>query len=365
MRLNRLARVVAAMAVAMLVCTPALSQSQTLIEITGSVTSFDEAFGSVGTSITTQDLQEAGIAVGDLVELQMSGHTLEIPVLSDLFPYLPQYLPGVLLWGNAYVGGWYTNIAEEYGVALGDGIVIRLLQDDGYLDEIAEREVHHVAERGECSSDEEYSNFREVSSGDIQSGVLFRSSHPADGSVKATYTHTLMLQAGVRTIINVGASWNDPQQAFDHSEYYKARGDEGAVLATNIGLAVTWPHFKAELARVLRFIIDQSPPYLIHCSLGQDRTGIAIAVLEGLAGADLQDIVDDYALTFANYYRVGPDHPLYPEVVEQVLSKLREMNGGTDVTSEDLQTTIEHYLTEEVGLSESEILLLQEKLSGS
>ena len=128
---------------------------------------------------------------------------------------------------------------------------------------------------------------------------------------------------------------------------------------------MTWSHFKAGFARVLRFIINHSPPYLIHCSLGQDRTGTALAVLEGLPGADLQDVVDDYALTFANYYRIEPDHALYPEVVEQVLNELREMNGGTDVTSEDLQTAIEHYLTEELGLSESEIRLLQGKLSES
>jgi len=182
--------------------------------------------------------------------------------------------------------------------------------------------------------------------------------------VKSSYAHTLMVQVGVQTIINVGASWNEPQQAFDNSEYYRARGEEGAVLATNIGLAVTWPHFKTELARVLRFMIDHDPPYLIHCSLGQDRAGITSAVLEALAGADLPDIMNDYALTFTNYYRITPGHLLYPEVLEQLLSKLREMNYGAEVTSENLQDVIARYLIDEVGLSDSEIRLLQEKLAG-
>jgi len=341
-----------------------LVQAQCSVEVTGSVVSFDEAFGSVGTDITAQALQEAGISVGDLVELRMSGYVLEVPVITELFPQLPQSLPGIILWGNAYIGGWYRNIAAEYDVALGDQLVICLVEKGGYLDEIAAREVDHVESRDECSSDEEYANFREVTCGDIAAGTLFRSSHPADGSVKSAYAHALMAQAGVQTIINVGASWNEPQQAFDNSEYYEARGEAEAVLATNIGLAVTWPRFKTELGRVLRFMIDHDPPYLIHCSLGQDRAGITSAVLEALAGADLQEAIDDYALTFANYYRIKPGHTLYPEVVEQLLSKFREMNYGAEVTSENLQDVIARYLTDEVGLSDSEICLLQEKLAG-
>jgi hypothetical protein len=354
-----------AVAACALVCTLTLGQAQGFTEVAGSAVSFDQAFGSVGTDISAQDLEEAGIAAGDLVELRMSGHVIQIPVVSEMFPCLPQSLPGVIVWGNAYIVGWYTNIAAEYVVALGDEITVRLIEKGGYLDEIAEREVHHVERRDECSSDEEYANFREVSTGTIQDGVLFRSSHPADGSDRSAYAHALMVQAGVRTIINVGASWNDPQQAYDNSDYYEARGGEGAVLATNIGLAVTWPHFQTELAKVLRFMIDHEPPYLIHCSLGQDRAGLTSAVLEALAGADLQDVIDDYALTFANYYRIEPDHALYSEVVEQLLSKFREMNGGSDVTSENLQSAVTRYLTTEAGLTESEIELLQERLSVS
>ena len=360
-----LARLSGFVALFALVSISVLGQSQCLIEVIGRVVSFDQAFGSVSTDITAQALQEAGISVGDLVELRMSGHVVEIPVISELFPQLPQSLPGVILWGNAYIGGWYRNIAAEYDVTLGDEIVICLVREQGYLDEIAAREVDNVESRDECTSDEEYANFREVSCGDIAAGVLFRSSHPADGSVKSGYAHALMVQAGVQTIINVGASWNDPQMAFDNSEYYRARGDEGAVLATNIGLAVTWPHFKTELARVLRFMIDHSPPYLIHCSLGQDRAGITSAVLEALAGTDLQDVIDNYALTFANYYQITPGHILYPEIVEQLLSKFWEMSNGAEVSSGNLQGIVEAYLRSEVGLSESEIRFLQEKLSGS
>jgi len=359
----RIKRCVVVVGMTLLVGMLLVGQSPPLTHIVGTVVAFDEAFGSVATDVSSEDIQKLGAEVGDLVEVVLAGHVLEIPLVSDMFPYLPQSLPGLIVWGNAYIVGWYSNIAEQYGVSLGDEVIVRLLRKGAYLDEMAERDVDQVERRDECTTDEEYANFREVSCGSIASGVLFRSSHPADGSERSPFAHSLMVQAGVRTIINVGASWNDPQQAFDSSEYYQSCGALGRVLATNIGLAVTWDHFKTELRRVLRFIIDNDPPYLIHCRIGQDRTGIAIAILEALAGANLPNVINDYAATFENYYEIRHGHMLYFEVVEQLLSKLREMNGGSVVTSENLQSVIKLYITKEVGMSESELTLLQERLS--
>lgn len=338
--------------------------SQTVEYLEGVCTGLDQAFGSVQTDLTRADLDRINAEVGDMVEVIVPGHVLEIPVVEDMFPDLPQSLPGLIVWGDSvFVVGWYSNVAAEYGIDVGTRITVRLLQKGGYLDDIEEREVVRIEHRYQCASDEEYANFRMVTYGTIAPGVLFRSSHPADGSDRSSFAHSLMEEAAVRTVINVGSSWNDPQLAYDNSKYYRACGDAGDVLATNIGLAITWSHFKTELRSVLSFIIDHEPPYLIHCRIGQDRTGIAIAVLEALSGATLDEVVSDYAATFENYYLITPDHALHSEVVEQILSKLREMNYGLDVTSENLQTAIERYLVSEVGLSEMELLLLRERLS--
>jgi len=339
-----------------------VGQAQQATSIAGAVVSFDDAFGSVITNISQEELDALGAEVGDWIEITLSGQTLEMPVVSGIFPDLPQSLPGLIVFGDAYIVGWYTNIAETYRVALGDDITVRLLEKERYLHELEAREVDRVETRGECDTDEEYANFGEIEYGDVASGVLFRSSHPADGSDRSDYAHSLMVSAGVRTIINVGSYWNDPQLAFDNSSYYRDRGDSGSVLATNVGLAVTWDHFKREIARVVRFIIANEPPYLIHCQIGQDWTGMTIAILEALSGATLPDLINDYALTFRNYYEIEYGRMLYFEVVEQLLSKLREMNDGRVVTSHNLRSVVELYLMNEVGLSESELALLHRRL---
>lgn len=55
-----------------------------------------------------------------------------------------------------------------------------------------------------------------------------------------------------------------------------------------------------QFVAVLRAIAAQdSAPALIHCAVGKDRTGLAIALALGVAGVDDATIADDYALSSA------------------------------------------------------------------
>jgi protein-tyrosine phosphatase len=56
----------------------------------------------------------------------------------------------------------------------------------------------------------------------------------------------------------------------------------------------------AQFAAVLRTIAAQnSAPALVHCAVGKDRTGLAIALALGVAGVDAATIAEDYALSGA------------------------------------------------------------------
>ena len=45
-------------------------------------------------------------------------------------------------------------------------------------------------------------------------------------------------------------------------------------------------------------------PYIVHCMEGKDRTGYVCALLEGLCGATYEEMVNDYLITYVNYYKV-------------------------------------------------------------
>ena len=91
-------------------------------------------------------------------------------------------------------------------------------------------------------------------------------------------------------------------------------------------------------------------------------------LLEALMGAQLQEIIDDYMLSFYNYY--GIDKEGEPERYEAVLNNnlivmLCHVTGADSMeTLEhiDLESAVTNYLLQH-GMTEDEILMLKNKLS--
>jgi protein-tyrosine phosphatase len=62
-----------------------------------------------------------------------------------------------------------------------------------------------------------------------------------------------------------------------------------------------WEEHRAEIGRALAAIADAPPGVtLFHCFAGKDRTGLVAALLLRLAGASIDDVAADYALSEAN-----------------------------------------------------------------
>lgn len=52
------------------------------------------------------------------------------------------------------------------------------------------------------------------------------------------------------------------------------------------------------LKAVLHHILEQpNKPFLFHCTAGKDRTGVVAAIILSLAGAPIEEIQRDYALS--------------------------------------------------------------------
>jgi protein-tyrosine phosphatase len=60
-------------------------------------------------------------------------------------------------------------------------------------------------------------------------------------------------------------------------------------------------HYRGALARALTLLGDAEPPAAIHCAGGRDRTGIACGMALWLAGAELDAIAADHALSDENW----------------------------------------------------------------
>ena len=59
--------------------------------------------------------------------------------------------------------------------------------------------------------------------------------------------------------------------------------------------------FKQKLASGLKKMLSSEGPVFIHCMEGKDRTGFVCCLLESLAGASYDEMLDDYMMTYENY----------------------------------------------------------------
>lgn len=113
------------------------------------------------------------------------------------------------------------------------------------------------------------------------------------------------------------------------------------------------------IKETVQFIISDShpAPFLIHCRLGTDRTGVFSAVLAALLGASWNDIASDYQLSNNMGIKEFRDWHLLKYSFENMLD-LKDITAVCD-----LKTTIANYFITNGYLTQDEINSLIAKLN--
>ena len=120
--------------------------------------------------------------------------------------------------------------------------------------------------------------------------------------------------------------------------------------------------YKDKLATGLRFLIDNPGVIAIHCKEGKARTGFVCALLECLMGAGYEEIVDDYAVTYYNYYGIKKGDEKYDYIVNNLNKILTKAFSCKNLENVDLSLEAEKYIRG-IGLTDKEISDLKEILS--
>lgn len=227
-------------------------------------------------------------------------------------------------------------------------------------------------DRGDYADDAAFANFRAVKAGNIGEGKLYRSASPVNNEYgRAACANGLIEAAKVATVANLADAVEDIEEYFAAedfaSAYYRALYEEGKVIALDMTANFFSDEFATSVAEGLKFLARNEPPYCVHCTEGKDRAGFTVMLLSALMGADLTEIIEDYMLSFRNYY--GVDSATQPERYEVVLNNnlipmLCHVTGAESeeaLAGVDLRAAVTEYLCA-AGMSEEEILTLQEKL---
>ena len=303
-------------------------------------------FGGVYVLVTIDDFNALGFTYGDSLNVSFSnGYTLEgLPYYNGYYTQTGEPLV-VAYPGYPYVKVCINNgddLFEVAGLSESDRATITLKEKAAFFSIQNARDIHYKDDRSLFDSDEMFANFRAVSAGQIKANTLYRSASPCDNQHnRAPYVDTLMGQAGVKLIIDLAD--NDEkiagymQKEDFNSPNFKTLYEQNSVVPLALNTNYGSDAFKAKLMKGLEAMAASSGPYLVHCTEGKDRTGFVCMLLEALCGATYQEIVDDYMITYQNYYRITKesDPDRYDVIVHEVLEPMIKLVVGKDV---DLKT---------------------------
>ena len=347
-----------------------------------------QKYGNLVLSLKGSELLEAGYTYGDVVTVTINGTGYDMPVGSNysdvdqgsmicrvvIKPDTDEdmIILAINMGDLATVSGIATKEKTEadpgYIWHLNEGVTepvhvaIAMKEQGGYYDQYVIHQLVRSENREDYPdlSDEQFANFRAITTTGVGTGKLYRSSSPVNPEISRNLiADQAASAAGVKTFINLAD--NDEvmrgYEGFDAS-YYSTQ----AIIPLNLGVDFMAEEFRTGLAEGLRFIASNEGPYLVHCTEGKDRAGFVSAILECLMGASADEVIADYMVTFFNYYGVQPGTEQYDIVAgSNICKSLAAAFGIADIREADLKAEAEEYLLE-IGLSADEIAQIRTNL---
>ena len=331
------------------------------------------ADGALITDISPDQLKVYGIDQNDLVQVRIGKRVYILPVEID------ESLE--VIWGRTRLAldpssnkmmiiRDYQDFSMMEGYTdrnIGDEIGVSLLQSDGYKMEWQEP----------LGLTDTVANFRVVETGDLGKGVLYRGHSPIDpkySDIRCRCSDDLAWEHMINTMLNLNQTVSEVESDVYRKcpeSYYRYLYDQGSVFCVKLdGKASYTQEFREGIAGELRFIINNPAPYMVHCRNGKDRAGFVVALLQALEGTTLKDIGEEYAKSFRNYCGVEKgswmDQYNQTDGAYTFLEMMQQGDVGRFTEDDGSQTQIaaRSYM-EQIGLSDEEIDLLQDKLASN
>lgn len=213
-------------------------------------------------------------------------------------------------------------------------------------------------------------NFREITTGGVAPGVLYRSSSPIDPKQgeRRFVADVLLWRAGIAAVVNTSDCRLRFRSFAGYRDTYYARLDATHQVALNMGHDYPSDAFLEDMRNGLDFISERPGPYLIHGTQGVERTGYVCMVLEALMGASKEELLEDYLRSYEEYLLVEQGSKEWNVARGQAVTCLLTFTGVADeaaLDGLDLAAATRAYLLEQVELSETQIDLIVQHLSGT
>ena len=339
-------------------------------------------YGNVLLNIKCDDFLNAGYKYGDVVNLSFLDQKLAVPFCSDYSDVDNGALAVLARDNDEYISVaiYMGDFATSYGIAVkhtasdksvtwtpAEGVTfpvefkISMNTPGGYYHDYIMHQLRYTNERGNYPylSDEQFANFRVVTTTGMGKDRLYRSASPIDPLINRNkYADAAIQNAGVTVIMNLT---DDEAEAAAYEGYAESYYSKQKYIALSMSLDFAQKDFKEKLAKGLRFFINNPGVYEVHCTEGKDRAGAVCALLEWLMGAGYDEALADYMVSFYNYYGIVKGDEKYDVLAGNFEISLNKILGISNLKEKDLQAVVTDYM-KSIGLSESEIAALKKNL---
>ena len=348
------------------------------------------SFGNFLLDLSPDSLKKKGFDVGDIVTVSGGSlpGSLDMPITS--------FTLAVGSWGMCLMS--FSNeptmtlalanasFSDRVGGKVGDRISITMKQKGGYKEQNDKYKLYISYKRSDYDSDEMFANFYPIECSGMKPGLLYRSSSPlmeSDNPSRYEYADRLARKAGIRTIFTFAHSEEQWKKALasgrGYGEYCKELYDEGNISFNKSAMDIFLDKEAIKIGEAMRRMLESEPPFLIHCQIGRDRTGIVTMILQTLAGATYEEVESSYMKAFYNWHRIDASHTYYADIrtllferLLYVLSKegdvdIAKMCAMTSFPTEEifrsLPSAVVSFLHNKCGLSYDEIEQLRKLIS--
>ena len=290
----------------------------------------DSEFGGAFIDISISEFNNLGFKFGDSLNLSFTNGV----TYSDIGYYSGYYVPAGKELVVGYPGYDYIKFCINYGEDIytkhdfntTTKVTITVDQEQKYKAVEENLNLTYSDDRSKYTSDEEFANFRNVTVGNIKPGRLYRGASPIDNKRnRAVIVDSLLNKNNIGFDIDLADKRSTIDGFYEKgipSPYFRNLDANNQLVLLGMGAAYTSEEFSTKMKTMFDSMIENDGSYYVHCLEGKDRTGYVCMVLEAMCGATYEEIVDDYFITYKNYYGIEKGTEKYNLIKEMHIDEM-------------------------------------------
>ena len=335
----------------------------------------DDEFGGAYIDISIASFNDLGFRFGDSVSLAFSNDVK----YENIGYYSGYYVPAGQELLVGYPGYDYIKFCINYGDDIyasnhfdeNTTVTITVYESGKFIDIEETLSISYSDDINQYESREQFANFREINAGNIKDNLLYRGASPIDNRRKRAETVDIILE---ELEIKYDIDLADNRATIDgfyqkddfKSEYFQYLDEEEKVLPLGMAAAYKTEDFSNKMKTMFLSILNNDGPYYIHCLEGKDRTGYVCMVIEALCGASYEELIEDYFITYHNYYGIEKGTKKYDAIkaihIDEMIRYVFDFNNSVNLLTANYHSQVNNYLLS-IGLQQEEIDAVQNKLS--